>query len=140
MSLKFILEAPEKVGELQPRGWQAFDYNSMTNGLVAAIFAATGPLAIILAVANSAGLQDTIVNSRLFAAFFTGGVFTVLLSFAYRQPIAIAWTMTGAALLISALDHMSFSQAVGAFLAAGLIIFFFGAFWYCTLDNGKVPY
>ena len=124
--LKFILEPPEKVGELQPRGRRALDYNSMTNGLVAAIFAATGPLAIILAVANSAGLQNTIVNSWVFAAFFIGGVFTVLLSLAYRQPIAIAWTMPGAALLISALDHMSFSQAVGAFLVAGLFIFFLG--------------
>ena len=81
----------------------------MTNGLVAAIFAATGPLVIILSVANSAGLETNIVNSWVFAAFFIGGVFTVILSFAYRQPIAIAWTMPGAALLISALaPHQKF--------------------------------
>lgn len=126
-SLKFILEPPEKVGELQPRGRRALDYNSMTNGLVTAIFAATGPLDIILAVANAAGLQNTIVNSWVFAAFFKAGVFTVLLRLAYRQPIAIALdNASGAALVISALDHMSFSQAVGAFLVAGLVIFFLG--------------
>tara|TARA_Y100000588_G_C14256440_1_gene925682 strand:+ start:72 stop:1043 length:972 start_codon:yes stop_codon:yes gene_type:complete len=38
----------------------------------------------------------------------------------------MAWTMPGAALLVSALDHMSFSEAVGAFLVAGLIMVFLG--------------
>ena len=126
VQLKLILEPPEKVAKRQNLSWRVFDYSSMTNGLVAAIFAATGPLVIILSVANSAGLETNIVNSWVFAAFFIGGVFTVILSFAYRQPIAIAWTMPGAALLISALDHMSFSEAVGAFLIAGLIMFLLG--------------
>ncbi len=90
VQLKLILEPPEKVAKRQNLSWRVFDYSSMTNGLVAAIFAATGPLVIILSVANSAGLETNIVNSWVFAAFFIGGVFTVILSFAYRQPIAIA--------------------------------------------------
>ena len=121
-----ILESPPKTKSCSPRGWRLFDSDSLTNGLVAAIFAATGPVAIILSVANAAQLDKAIVNTWIFAAFFIGGVLTVLLSFAYRQPIAIAWTMPGAALLISALDHMSFSEAVGAFLMAGLVMLFLG--------------
>lgn len=121
-----ILERPPKIKLGSPLGWGVIDSESLTNGLVAAIFAATGPVAIILSVANAAQLDKAIVNSWIFAAFFIGGILTVILSFAYRQPIAIAWTMPGAALLISALDHMSFSEAVGAFLMAGLVMLCLG--------------
>ena len=71
--IEIYLRAARESWGVTARGRRALDYNSMTNGLVAAIFAATGPLAIILAVANSAGLQNTIVNSWVFAAFFIGG-------------------------------------------------------------------
>ena len=77
----------------------SIDRNSLTNGLVAAIFAVTGPVAIILSVASSAGLEKTIINTWVFAAFGIGGLLTLVLSYLYRQPLAMAWTMPGAALL-----------------------------------------
>ena len=104
----------------------SIDRNSLTNGLVAAIFAVTGPVAIILSVASSAGLEKTIINTWVFAAFGIGGLLTLVLSYLYRQPLAMAWTMPGAALLVSSLDHLTFSEAVGAFLVSGLLMVLLG--------------
>ena len=104
----------------------SIDRNSLTNGLVAAVFAVTGPVAIILSVASSAGLEKSIINTWIFAAFGIGGLLTLALSYLYRQPLAMAWTMPGAALLISSLDHLTFSEAVGAFLVSGLLMVLLG--------------
>ena len=78
----------------------SIDRNSLTNALVAAVFAVTGPVAIILSVASSAGLEKSIINTWIFAAFGIGGILTLALSYLYRQPLAMAWTMPGAALLV----------------------------------------
>ncbi len=97
------------------------------NGLVATIFAVTGPVAVILTVATAVGLDKTAVDAWIFAAFFVGGLLTVFFSLLYRIPMALAWTMPGAALLIPALGHLSFPEAVGAFLVAGVIMVLLGA-------------
>jgi len=104
----------------------SIDRNSLTNGLVATVFAVTGPVAIILSVASSAGLEKSIINTWIFAAFGIGGLLTLALSYLYRQPLAMAWTMPGAALLVSSLNHLTFSEAVGAFLISGLLMVLLG--------------
>lgn len=121
-----ILEYFSKLNVDIPKIKSVLDFDSLINGLVAAIFAVTGPVAIILSVASAAELENDIINTWIFAAFGIGGLLTVILSLIYRQPLAMAWTMPGAALLISSLDHMSFSEAVGAFLVAGLMMVLLG--------------
>ena len=87
---------------------KALDSHSLANGLVALIFAITGPVAIILTVGDECELSKNLIDGWIFAAFGIGGLLTVVLSCIYRQPLAFAWTMPGAALLIPALDHVSF--------------------------------
>ena len=120
------LEPPSAIGASFYDVSQSIDSKSLTNGLVATVFAVTGPVAIILSVANSAGLEKNIVNTWIFAAFGIGGLLTLVLSYLYRQPLAMAWTMPGAALLVSSLGHLTFSEAVGAFLVSGLLMVLLG--------------
>ena len=120
------LEPPSAIGASFYDVFRSIDSNSLTNGLVATVFAVTGPVAIILSVANSAGLEKNIVNTWIFAAFGIGGLLTLVLSYLYRQPLAMAWTMPGAALLGSSLGHLTFSEAVGAFLVSGLLMVLLG--------------
>ena len=120
------LEPPSAIGASFYDVFRSIDSNSLTNGLVATVFAVTGPVAIILSVASSAGLEKNIVNTWIFAAFGIGGLLTLVLSYLYRQPLAMAWTMPGAALLVSSLGHLTFSEAVGAFLVSGLMMVLLG--------------
>ena len=120
------LEPPSAIGASFYDVFRSIDSNSLTNGLVATVFAVTGPVAIILSVASSAGLEKNIVNTWIFAAFGIGGLLTLVLSYLYRQPLAMAWTMPGAALLVSSLGHLTFSEAVGAFLVSGLLMVLLG--------------
>ncbi len=90
--------------------------------VTAFLFAATGPIAIIVAVGISGGLTQAQIGSWIFAGCVVGGITTIGFSLAYRQPLAFAWTIPGTVLLESALDHFSFAEVIGAYWATAALI------------------
>ena len=96
------------------------------NGLIAFIFATTGPVAIILAVGAQGGLGESDLASWIFGAFFAGGLLTLAFCLRYRQPLVFFWTIPGAVLVGPALGHLSFAEVVGAFIATGALMLALG--------------
>lgn len=94
----------------------------MTNAFVAWLYAVTGPLAILLAVAGKANFAADQLATWLFGAYAIGGLISVLTSYFYRQPSGIAFSIPGAILIGPALEHLSFAEVVGASLIAGVLI------------------
>ncbi len=92
------------------------------NGLAAFVFSCTGPVAIMIAVATGAGLGQADIASWLFGGFGLGGLITIAFSLRYRQPLSFAWTIPGIVLLGAALEHLSFAEALGAYLLTGVLI------------------
>lgn len=60
------------------------------NGLVALIFSASGPTAVILAAAAAGNLSPDQTSSWIFGAFLGNGVLTLLLTYLYRSPRPIS--------------------------------------------------
>jgi benzoate membrane transport protein len=96
------------------------------NGLIGFVFAATGPVAVILAVGGAGGLTREQLASWLFGCFFLNGVLTVLACWLYRQPLSFFWTIPGTVLVGPALTHLTWPQVVGAFFVTGLLIVVLG--------------
>lgn len=96
------------------------------NGLVAFIFAASGPVAIILAVGTRGGLSESDLASWIFGAFFLNGLVSIVVCWWYRQPMVFFWTIPGAVLVGPALGHLSFQQVIGAYLATGALMLALG--------------
>jgi benzoate membrane transport protein len=96
------------------------------NGLIGLIFAATGPVAVILAVGTQGGLSQAELASWVFGVFFLNGVLTVLACWLYRQPLAFFWTIPGTVLVGPALGHLSWPEVVGAFFATALLMLVLG--------------
>lgn len=96
------------------------------NGLVAFIFAASGPVAIILAVGTRGGLSESDLASWIFGAFFLNGLASIAVCWWYRQPMVFFWTIPGAVLVGPALGHLSFQQVIGAYLATGALMLALG--------------
>lgn len=94
--------------------------------VVAFLFAASGPVAIILAVGARGGLSESDLASWIFAAFFLNGLMSIGFSILYRQPLVFLWSIPGAVLLGPALGHLGFREVVGAFLATGLLMLLLG--------------
>ena len=98
----------------------------VANAVVAFLFACTGPLAIVLSVAAGAGMSEADIASWIFGGFFLNSLITIAFSLAYRQPLVFLWSIPGSVLLGPALAHVSFPEAVGAFLATGVLMLVLG--------------
>ena len=96
--------------------------NVLSNAFVAYLFMLTGPMAILLGAAQAGGLTEGEMISWLFAGIGLGGVFTIVLSLLYRQPISIAWSLPAAAIVGASLQHLSFPEVVGAYVVTGVVI------------------
>jgi len=94
----------------------------LANAIVAFIFAASGPVAIILSVGARGGLSESDLSSWIFGAFFLNGFISLLFCWLYRQPLVFFWTIPGAVLVGPALGHLSFSEVIGAFWVTGLLM------------------
>src|SRR5919107_2240020 len=109
------------------------------NGLIGLVFAATGPVAVILAVGAQGGLSQLELASWVFGAFFLNGVLTVVACWLYRQPLAFFWTIPGTVLVGPALTHLSWPQVGGAFFATGLLVLLLGLSGWVRRAMAVVP-
>jgi benzoate membrane transport protein len=99
----------------------------LANGLIAFIFAATGPVAVILSVGTRGGLSQAELASWVFGVFFINGLLTLAMSWRYRMPLGFAWTIPGTVLVGPALQHLSFAEVIGAFYATSVLVLLLGA-------------
>ncbi|KAB2868939.1 MAG: benzoate/H(+) symporter BenE family transporter [Burkholderiaceae bacterium] len=109
------------------------------NGFIGWLFAATGPVAIILSVGTGGGLSEPQLASWIFGVFFVNGLITILFCWLYRQPLAFFWTIPGTVLVGPALTHLSFAEVVGAYLATGLLVLLLGASGWVRRAMQAVP-
>lgn len=109
------------------------------NALIGFLFAATGPVAIILASAARGGLGQAEVASWIFGAFFVNGLLTVWLSWRWRMPLVCFWTIPGAILVGQALEHGRHDEVIGAFLVTGVLLAALGAAGWMRRLQSLVP-
>jgi benzoate membrane transport protein len=108
------------------------------NGFIGLVFAATGPVAVVLAVGRQ-GLTSRELASWIFGIFFLNGILTVLACWAYRQPLAFFWTIPGTVLVGPALAHLTFREVIGAFFVTGLLILVLGLSGWVRRTMALIP-
>jgi len=132
----------EKIAPVRP-GWRAlwsdFGLGYAANGFIGVVFAATAPVAIILAVGSRGGLSEVELASWVFGVFFINGFITLLMSWLYRQPLAFFWTIPGTVLIGPALTHLRFAEVIGAFYATGLLVLVLGATGWVKRAMQSIP-
>lgn len=110
-----------------------------SNGLIGLIFAATGPLAVILAVGVQGGLTQAEIASWIFGAYLINGFLTILACWLYRQPLSFFFTIPGTVLVGPALGHLSFAEVIGAFYATGVLILVLGLSGWVRRAMAAIP-
>lgn len=105
-------------GTLTPAAWLA--------GLVAVMMAYTGPMVLVFQAARNAGLSQPQLASWIGALAIGSGLVSLMVCLWYRQPIVIAWSVAGSALLVSDLARYGFAEAIGAYVLAGVAMTMLG--------------
>lgn len=101
--------------------------SALRAGFVAVAISYAGPLLVTLEAARAAGLPPNLTSSWVWAISVGSGVVSLALSWLTRQPVMVAWSIPGAALLVTLLGTVSFAEAVGAYIACGLFSAVLGA-------------
>jgi benzoate membrane transport protein len=109
------------------------------NAVVGFLFAASGPVAIILSVGGRGGLSESDLASWIFGAFFLNSFIGIAFSLLYRQPLVFLWSIPGTVLVGPALNHLSFAEVIGAFLATGLLMLLLGLSGWVRRAMAVVP-
>jgi benzoate membrane transport protein len=111
-------------------GWRKFraDVGPLyaANGLIGFIFAATGPVAVVLSVGLQGGLTEAQLASWIFGCFFLNGLLSIAFCLLYQRPLVFFWTIPGTVLVGPALTHLDFAEVTGAFIATGVFMLALG--------------
>ena len=103
-----------------------FNSAALWAGLTAFLWYVFGAVPLLIAVSQQLALSTAQTSSWLFIAYFSGAVSTIGISFHFRQPIPIAWTIPGLIYLGTLADRFSFPEIVGANLVSGLLMLLMG--------------
>jgi len=99
----------------------------ITAGFVAAISGFASSFALVIAGFVAVGASDAEAASGLLALCLAVALVNIVGALWLRIPMAIAWSTPGAAVLLAASqNHVSFSNAVGAFLVSAALVILCG--------------
>lgn len=113
--------------------------NTIGAGVVAATFGATGPVLIIIGGASAGGLTYAQTISWIFAVYFFGGLFGLFMSLKYKQPVAGAFSIAGAVLVVESLANYSINEAIGAYLISNVMIILLGVTGLIDMVMKRIP-
>ncbi|GAA3698119.1 benzoate/H(+) symporter BenE family transporter [Arthrobacter ginkgonis] len=124
-----MTQTPSTAAAAPPRRPQLSDVSlsAVTAGLVAVAVSYAGPLLVVLGAAGAAGLTPAQTASWVWAISVGSGIVCIALSLLTRMPVVVAWSVPGAALLITALADHSYSDAIGAYIVAAVLGLLLGA-------------
>lgn len=95
-------------------------------GVTAFVWYAFGAVPLHIAVSQQLHLSVAQTSSWIFIVWASGAVSSIGLSFYYRQPIPITWTIPGLIYLGTLADRFTFAELVGANLVAGILLLALG--------------
>ncbi len=100
---------------------------TIATGIVVAVVGFFSSFPIVLQGLYGMGATDAQAASGLMAAAVAMGLTGVVLALRFRQPISVAWSTPGAALLaVLAVPGGGFAEAIGAFIVAGVLVLISG--------------
>lgn len=91
-------------------------------GFVAMLVGYTSSLVLMFQAGQNAGLTTGQISSWIWALSIGMALTTIGLSLRYRTPIVIAWSTPGAALLVTSLPSVPYSDAIGAFIVCATLL------------------
>ncbi len=105
-------------GKTAPAEWVSLSATS----LAAVVLGFASTVLIVMQAADAVHATDAQKISWAAILCFATAILTLLLSWRTRMPMIIAWSTPGAALMALGVDGITYTQALGAFAACGLLM------------------
>jgi benzoate membrane transport protein len=120
---------------------QDLSLSAATAGFVAVLVGFTSSVAIVFSAATALGATPAQISSWMWALGLGMGLCTALPSLWLRQPVMVAWSTPGAAVLATAgvAGGFGMAEATGAFIACAALITLFGVTGWFEKLLGRIP-
>ena len=115
--------------------------SAATAGFVAVLVGFTSSVAIVFQAATSLGATPAQISSWMWALGLGMGLCTLLPSLWLRQPVMVAWSTPGAAVLATAgiAGGFGMAEATGAFIVCAALIILFGVTGWFEKLLSRIP-
>ena len=115
--------------------------SAATAGFVAVLVGFTSSVAIVFQAATSLGATPAQISSWMWALGLGMGLCTLLPSLWLRQPVMVAWSTPGAAVLATAgiAGGFGMAEATGAFIVCAALITLFGVTGWFEKLLSRIP-
>ena len=123
------------------RFFRDLSLSAATAGFVAVLVGFTSSVAIVFQAAQAFGATPAQITSWMWALGLGMGLCSALPSLILRQPVMVAWSTPGAAVLASAglAGGFTMAEAIGAFLISGALIALAGATGWFERVMNRIP-
>ena len=116
-----------------------FSVSAAVAGFVAVLVGFTSSVAIVFQAATALGATPTQIGSWMWALGLGMGLCSLVPSLWLRQPVMVAWSTPGAAVLATAGAGFGMPEAVGAFIVCALLIAGVGATGWFERVMDRIP-
>lgn len=115
--------------------------SASTAGFVAVLVGFTSSVAIVFQAALAFGATPELIGSWMWALGLGMGLCSAIPSLILKQPVMVAWSTPGAAVLATAgvAGGFNMAQAVGAFIACAVLILLSGATGWFERVMNRIP-
>ncbi|SDF99443.1 benzoate/H(+) symporter BenE family transporter [Phytopseudomonas seleniipraecipitans] len=96
--------------------------SAVVAGFIGMLTGYTSSLVLMFQAGQAAGLSAGQISSWIWALSIGMAVTCIGLSLRYRAPVMVAWSTPGAALLITSLPGVPYSEAIGAYILCSALI------------------
>ena len=111
-----------------------FSLSHVSSGFIVVLVGYTSSAAIVFQAAGAALATPSQVASCLCVLGLGMGLTCIGLSLYYRTPVVTAWSTPGAAILVTGLNGVPMSEAVGVFIFSATLVLLVGIFgWFDRL-------
>ena len=123
------------------RFFKDLSLSAATAGFVAVLVGFTSSVAIVFQAAQAFGATPAQITSWMWALGLGMGLCSLVPSLLLRQPVMVAWSTPGAAVLATAgvAGGFSMAEAVGAFMVCALLITLAGATGWFERVMNRIP-
>lgn len=121
------------------RFFKDLSLSAASAGFVAVLVGFTSSVALVFQAAQAFGASQQVVTSWMWALGLGMGLTTAIPSLVLRQPVMIAWSTPGAAVLASAGLGFDLGQATGAFIVCALLILLCGVTGWFERVMNRIP-
>ena len=140
-SIDYLIARPATVLRALRSPLEDLSLSAATAGFVAVLVGFTSSVAIVFSAATALGATPAQISSWMWALGLGMGLCTLLPSLWLRQPVMVAWSTPGAAVLATSAvaDGFGMAEATGAFIACAALIVLFGVTGWFEGLLGRIP-